>query len=300
MTDENVDKILSRAAKLLALQEHRGATEAEAAVAAEHLQRLLQDHNLTLSQVEARSDGGETTTKRVKDDIKIRAATVHSEKWRDVLLSGIARNNFCLARASERFDGETRVCRVVVVGREININVTRMTYDYLVEVFCRSAKEIGLKNASATRRDYVYFMDGAVSRVIERLDERRRAREAEDEARRAPAAANGSHRELMLSDVYGSEADLNNDALNGFPVGTTAALRREAAERSERQRVEHDRLVAEGVDDTVAWYRAYGYDETQAVNLARRAQPPPPRWAFYCDYRQSTRWVCLSRPLRQS
>ncbi len=47
-TTQDIDRVLQHAAKLLAVQENRGASEAEATFATERLQRLLQDHNLTL------------------------------------------------------------------------------------------------------------------------------------------------------------------------------------------------------------------------------------------------------------
>ena len=259
----NTEKVLALAAKLLAVQESRGASENEAAVAAEHLQKLLQDHNLTLSQVEA--DQGASDVKRVKDAV---TGSVW-QPWRAKLISGIAKNNFCLAADSITYVGKNRVQRILVIGREVNVNVTKMTYDYLADAFLQIVKaKYGVRTV-ATRRDHAYFMDGAVSRVVERLDLRRREREAEDAARAANATGNGTHRELVLSDVYGSEAELNNDALNGYPPGTTAQRNREAEERRFRQRTEHDRLVAEGIDSTVAWYRAYGYSEEQTVSSAK-------------------------------
>lgn len=257
-------RVLKMAAKLLAVQEGRGASEQEAAFAAEKLQQLLQDHNLTMSQVESeQGDGAAPVAARVKDSLELR--TAKSQEWRQVLLKGIANNNFCLAATSLYSGG-----KVSIVGRELNVNVTKMTYDYLAEAFVRTAKSQGLTRETKTRRDYVYFMHGAVSRVVERLDERRRQREAEDAERTQTPSGNGSHKELVLSDVYGSEADLNNDHYNRFPPGTTAARRRETVERTQRQTVEHDRLVAEGVDSTVAWYRAYGYSEEDATAQAVR------------------------------
>ncbi len=263
MATQNIDKVLERAAKLMAVQENRGASEAEANIAAEHLQRLLQEHNLTLSQVEEHSSDGGVDTKRVKDDIKTHKS--RSQQWRVALLKGIAKNNFCLAQ--ERSNWKTGPS-LVVVGREINVKVTKMTYDYLSETFIREAREHGFPIwTKACRRDFIYFMDGATSRVIERLDQRRR--EAEVESAMKPTVGNSTGRELVLSDVYGSEADLNNDALNNYPVGTTAERRREQADKSARQKVEHDRLVAEGINDTVAWYRAYGYSEERSAELAK-------------------------------
>lgn len=111
-------------------------------------------------------------------------------------------------------------------------------------------------------------MEGAVGRVIERLNRRRAEQEAESAAKAMPTTSNGSHKELVLSDVYGTEADLNNDALNNYPPGTTAQRQREYSERVAQQEAEHDRLVAEGTDNVVAWYLAYGYSKERAESAA--------------------------------
>ncbi len=264
MENTNIDKVLARAAKLMAVQENRGSSEAEATVAAEHLQRLLQEHNLTLSQIEQHSAEGDVQSKRVKDDVKMAASKRMA--WRLALLKGIAQNNFCLAVQSGPY---TTPKRTMIVGREVNVNVTKMTYDYLAEAFIRAAKEAGFPIwTKAVKREFGYFMDGAVSRVIERLDQRRR--EAEAESRNQPVSGNGSHQELVLSDVYGSEADLNNDALNGFPAGTTATRRRESAEKETRISAEIKRLEETGVPWINAWYLARGYSEEQAAEWARQ------------------------------
>lgn len=263
----SMEKVLSLAAKLMAVQENRGASETEATMAAEKLQQLLQDHNLSMSQVEqAAGDGAAPVAKRVKDAIR----TSVWQTWRAFLLEGIARNNFCLARAMTKWlDNGDRQQTTVIVGREVNINVTKLTYDYLVNAFQRAVAELGIKRSASTqqRKEFDWFMEGAVTRVVERLDERRRERERESEAAKQATTGSGTGKELVLSDVYGSEADLNNDALNGFPAGTTAARRRENAERMARQEAKREELIAAGMDSTIAWYISIGYSETQAVEM---------------------------------
>lgn len=270
--------VLDKIAKLLALSEGRGTTEAEASLAAEHVQRLLQDHGLTLAQVETAQGGLSADAKRVNQNFgDMRAMYLYQRN----LMATVADNNFCLHRVVKTFvpcdkwgAAKGRVDGVLVrgymqnqhslVGRELNVNVTVQTYRYLMEAIERACP-FDRRSVDGKR-----FLEGAVARVTERLTERRHQREAEDEARRSaqPAAGNGSGRELVLSDVYGSEADLNNDTLNNFPPGTTATKRREAVARQAQQQAEHDRLMAEGVDSDVAWYRAYGYGEERAVELS--------------------------------
>ena len=271
--------IYSRISKLLAIQEGRGATEAEAALAAEHVQRLLQEHNLTLGEVEAR--GESTQDKREKQETGLKAMY----RYQQTLIEAVADNFFCLHRvrkiwvpgdkrqktvmrynpATDKREPHRLKHQVVLVGRQVNVTVCLQTYVYLIEAIHRAVREAGYDHRG---REGKWFLEGAASRLAERLRERRLEAELESAAKVAPGG-NGTHRELVLSDVYGSEADLNNDALCGYPLGTTAARKREAAERSARQQAEHERLVAEGVDDTEAWYRAYGYSEERAAELAK-------------------------------
>ncbi len=265
----NQDTVLTRIAKLLAMKEARGATEAEAAIATEHVQRLLREHNLTLSQVEQHSGSDGTPSKRVKDG-SISASPF--QQWRVILLDGIADSNFCLAKPQIYYDDrDRRRQRVVLVGREVNVRACQLTYDYLTKSLVRELKDQGysLTDSTGYSKEGSYFLTGAANRISDRLAERRKQAEAESAAKEAERSqGNGTHRELVLSDVYGSEADLNNDALNGYPLGTTAQRNREYQERQARQQAEHDRLVAEGVDETVAWYRAYGYSEERALSAA--------------------------------
>jgi hypothetical protein len=259
--------ILDRIAKLLAVQEARGASENEAAIAAEHVQKLLEQHNLTLSDVE-RHGGASDVGKRTKDDT-LRASPF--QPWRVSLMEGIAKNQFCLARGQMVYENKKRKQRLLVIGREINVRTAKLTYDYLAEALLRALKEQGFKLTDQTgySKEGSYFLEGAVERIIERLDVLRRQREAESAQAAANAKANGSGQELVLSDVYGSESDLNNDALNRYPPGTTAARRREQQEREAKQKAAHDELVGQGVDSDVAWYRAYGYSEEQATKAAQ-------------------------------
>ena len=277
MTNQTPDKILSRAAKLMVLANDAGATEAEAALAATRLQELLQDYNLTTSQVEAaaNSNNAAPTVARAKSTTDFRAMYDYQRE----LMTTLATNNFCMARVVEVFTPSSwgrrtrRIDGVVVgghvekrhmlVGREINVKVTIQTYEYLIKAMDRAAINAGL-SLRYRNREINYFLSGAVARLCERLNEARREAEALSDQ---PKSTTG--RDLVLSDVYGTEADLNNDALNGFPAGTTAAKRREREAARAKQEAEHDRLVAEGVDSTVAWYRAYGYDPDRAASLAK-------------------------------
>jgi hypothetical protein len=255
--------IMSKISKLLALSQNQGATEAEASLAAEHVQRLLQDHGLTLAQVEAAGGAGDESAKREKVKLKTSAA----RPWMVGLMASLAENNFCLHQVSkERF----KRTQHLLVGRALNVTVTQQTYEYLVEALLRALKDHGYVVSVGKRYDVdgTNFLDGAVARLSERLRVKREEREAEDAAKRAAAPkTNGTGRELTLTDVYGTERELNNDALNNFPPGTTAAKRRERDAKAAEQNRIHEELVAEGLPDAEAWYRAWGYSPERAKQL---------------------------------
>lgn len=265
------DKVLAKAAKLLALQTGKGATEAEAALAAERLQQLLEEHNLTLSQVEAAGNSTETV-KRVKAGLSAKGA---AQKWRMLLMETIAKNNFCLYSTTRPPGHDSRGRRLsiqyVLIGREVNVNASKMLLDYLEGSLMRVLKDSGytfwVGNGNISK-DALYFLEGAVSRLGERLTERRIQREKESEARAAEAKGNGTHRELVLAEVYGSEAELNNDFLNGFPAGTTAQRRREQEAKAARIEARFQELKAGGMEWVEAWYQSRGYGEAEARKYA--------------------------------
>jgi hypothetical protein len=277
--------VFTKIKKLLALSQGKGTTEAEASLAAEHVQRLLQEHGLTLAQLEADSGDDGRAAKREKNQD-------HTAMYRYQvnLMEAIASGNFVLHTLRKVFvpnvswgaelgvdpvTGETvrgkRSKRHFLIGRELNVQVTIQTYDYLTAELRR------LNPYDHRSQDGKRFLEGASTRLAERLNERRREKERESadaKQRSAHHQGNGSGRELVLSDVYGSEDDLNNDALNNFAPGTTAANRRKAEETATRQREERDRLIAEGMDHTEATYRSWGYGPEEAAQLAASANRP--------------------------
>lgn len=270
-----LNPVLVRIQKLLAMTQGRGATEAEAAIAAEHVQRLLQDNGLTMAQVEAEGgnadDIGGSREKRTTD----RRAMYEYQR---TLMGALASNNFCLhtiivvKNAKPLYSGgrgKTSRCHVLV-GRFINVQGTEQMYDYLDTTMRRLATEAGIDYRAT--REFNLFLEGATSRVVERLTERRRERELQDRkdaAMRAAAGSNGTGKELVLADVYGSEADMNNDVLNGFPVGTTVRRRLDGQAKEAARQAKEKALVEAGVDPTEAFYQSYGYGEAEAKTYAQ-------------------------------
>lgn len=279
MSDQS--KVLRTAQKLLALAQGKGTTEAEAALAAEHVQRLLQEHGLTMAQLEADSGDDGKTAKREKNDAHAAMYT-----YQQNVMGALAEGNFCLhlirkvfvpnvswgaATGRDPATGEhvngVMSKRHVLIGRELNVRVTIQTYEYLMAEIAR------LCPYDHRSTDGKRFLEGASVRIAERLNDRRREREAEsrrkaDEAKKKFQDEDTS-RALVLTDVYGTEADLNNDALNDFPPGTTAAKRREAENRRLARVATRDRLVAEGMNHLEATYRSWGYDDATVERLMK-------------------------------
>lgn len=246
------DKVMGLISKLLQVQEGRGATEAEAAQAAEHVQRLLGEHNLTLSEVEAKggaSDGG----KRSKEQTELSAAG----EWHQILMRSVAEGNFCLHKVIKPTVGQVNRRFHVLVGRDVNVRASKELYGYLVSTVTRLLYDGGRKMTTEEGRAW---LQGCVDRLAHRLHVRMEERQREDQERQNAARAKGdASRALVLADVYGTESERNNDMLNGWPDGTTTARRQaHAAREAEREKKEAE-LVAQGVDKTEAFYLSHGY-----------------------------------------
>jgi hypothetical protein len=269
MTTEN--PVLSKIRKLLALADAaRNSSEAEAQAAALKVQELLAAHNLTLSEVE---QAGGTSDDGARGVVQADRRAMY--KWQVDLMAKLADNNFCMHRVSEveAHDGRKvrRSKQHVLVGRELNVQVTVATYDYLSEAVKRAANEHGYAHAADTEKDHHIFLSGAVDRLCERLTERRRQQEREQQAaREAARAAGGQVNALVLTDVYGSEHDLNLDAMNHLPPGTTAQKRRDAEAKERARQAYEAQMVKDGVEPTEAFYRSHGYSVEHSVAYAAR------------------------------
>jgi uncharacterized protein DUF2786 len=256
-----MNPIFNKIRKLLALADaSRNSSEAEAQAAALKVQELLQDHGLTLAELEA-AGGTTDDTGRRKEATDRRALYA----WQRDLMGQLADNNFCLHHVREakltRPGHGSRLFTTkahVLVGRNLNVNATVAVYDYLLDALDRIAREQGFMS---NRRDASAFFEGAVPRLVSR-----REKEAAQEAARRNAPTGGNA--LVLSDLYGNEHDLNNDTLNGFPAGTTAARRRERAEQEAARKVEEARLKANGVEAVEAFYLSHGYSPENAKSYA--------------------------------
>jgi len=259
--------VLGKIERLLRMTTENGCSENEALVAATKIQEILAAHNLTLAALEQAEPAAAAAEPREMTD-----GGGAGHKWKRRLMACLADNNFCLhfiinTGHYRKFGGHQ------LLGRKVNVVVTIQTYNYLLQAMQRL-------NPYHPRREQVShtkWCDGCADRLIERLNQRRIEQELESR-RAAQAQGNGTGTELMvLSDVYGSEEDLNQDALNGREPGTTARQRRERAAqwaayeaqdkaRREALRQREQELIAGGMSEHSAYYVARGL-----------AIPPPPK-----------------------
>lgn len=253
MTTEIDDKLL---AKIRALLETRGCTEAEAQARVAKAQELLERHGLELASLDR------SPTKRSDEK---RVGGLYT--WQRNLWDGVARLNFCryffyrgLSKGSKY---EHRL-----IGSHANVISTEIMATYLQEVIEEHAAQWAKQRGYHSRfvREAIAFRDGMAARIVERLAVRReqqvtqarQAAEAERAARQQADFADAqTARALTILDVISSEEDFNNDYLNHWEMGTTA---RKRAEQEARTKAYWAKVEAE----------RKARDEAEAANPALR------------------------------
>ena len=277
-------KIIERIQKLMNVTQARGASEAEAAMAARLVQGLLAEHNLSMAAIDrtggAVSEGG----KRVKDT----AGFKQVYKWQQRLMKHVAEANYCHALvrhawvdkngsqgAKYVFDGYD------LIGRVDNVTTVKLMFEYLLEAIERLAREsVGNDPTRYFTREAHSFKEGCADRLMERVrdqfEEMAKAQEQkvreQQAAARHPGAAPGTAVAILLRDVVQDERDFNEDLRLGLEPGTTRREREECKAREEQRVRERDAkmasLLAQGIGKEVAWYMANGYSREDAESFA--------------------------------
>lgn len=259
---EDTEAMMAKVRKLLALADSTKTTEGEATAAALKIQELVQSYGLDLAAIEAANPD---TLHGVREVGTVNRRAMF--EWQQDLMRVLAENNFCHYDVRtiyvERKNRNSK--QHFLVGRKLNIDIACQVYDYLISTMKRLCERQDYQH-HATR---TLFYEGASKRLVERLRDQRNAREMAERYEREQARRRGEQTNaLVLADVYGTEADLNNDALNGYPIGTTAN-RRKAKEDKEAQRVLRQKeFEAKGIDTVVAFYMSHGYDQVKAADAA--------------------------------
>jgi hypothetical protein len=162
---EPSERVVDRIRKLLALSSSSNPNEA--ALAAEKAVELAQRYNLDLAQIESGP-----ADPYVERPVDVGGAV----PWRWLLMSAVARANFC--QALRRREAGKMLASMFVVGESHNLAVCEFLFGHLVREIERLADR-GWRRARLVYGEYVEarswkndFRRGAVATIDERLRER--------------------------------------------------------------------------------------------------------------------------------
>lgn len=220
--------VIEKVRKLLALANNND-NEHQAAAAANKAMELLEAYNLQMSDVERTKTGAKRTDNK-------RGGGLY--KWQREVWKQVAALHFCLyeeikgLRAGSKYEHR-------LVGSQANVTGAELMADYLVRTVERlaqaKAKEDGY---NVFCREMIAYREGMADRLVERLRTMRRDRERAEEQAKRERAATARHpgaaptgNALVLADVANTEYDLNMDHFYGYPPGTFAERRANAAAR---------------------------------------------------------------------
>lgn len=168
MTEE---KIYDRLAKVLRLTKSPNEHEAEAA--AEMLQKLLTQHNLSVADLEGRGQKSPGVRKEAHDLGKA------AFKWKLSLAEAVAAHYFCHALV------DYRLKTVAFIGRPDNVESLQLLYGWMMEQVKEMARVRRKAHQEETGehidplRYQVAFGEGAVDHLRVRLQDLRKRREGE-------------------------------------------------------------------------------------------------------------------------
>lgn len=278
-------KIIERIQKLMNVKQERGASEAEAAMAAKLVQQLLAEHNLSMAAIDRAGGTADAGGKRVKDQ----AGFKQVYKWQQRLMRKVAEANYCTALIRHEWvdKGGSQGLKYVfdgydLIGRVDNVTTVKLMFEYLLQAIERLAREsVDNDPTRYFTREAHSFKEGCADRLMERVEEQfeemvqaqeQRAREQQAAARHPGAAPTGTAVAILLRDVAQDERDFNEDVRLGLEPGTTRRNREERKAREEQRIRERDAkmesLMAQGIGKEVAWYMVNGYSREEAENFA--------------------------------
>jgi hypothetical protein len=171
------EDIIERVRKLLALAQNEGATEHEAALAAEKAQAMLAAHNLSLSDVHEDKDEG---TKIEMD----REVMTDPMPWARPLRSAVADLYFCSyvfnvvkqPDPKRTYDGYRAYDRHWYIGERHNILVAQMMSDYLVKTGRRLAYQASKEHYGREVASFITsFLNAFAGRMCQRIADRKAA-----------------------------------------------------------------------------------------------------------------------------
>lgn len=233
MTDEQKGKVLDKIRKLLALS--TSPNENEAASAAEKVQALLAEYNLTLKDI----GGGAQPEEEV---VQAEGDETDSRPWRRRIGAAVAKMYFSgylytfrkVTVPSRKIGGYIRYDRHTFVGLEHNVVVARAMFAYLTSTIERLAREGALKVPAKERSSYITtFHHTASMRLATRI-----AKRIEDAKKGMVKSVETGKNLPALLDLYDKAEERIKKAFDEMGGVKTKKV---------RSTLSHDRGVADGM-----------------------------------------------------
>ena len=166
MTEEK-ESILKRIQKLLKLSVENGASENEAMQAADKAQKLLQEHNLSISDLKDEDQVEPMDSEDVEVD---------RDLWKGYIRNSTAKLYFCKTYTTMKLDKHYRRIKVITfVGRKSNRMVATEMCKYFINTIERLTAEefkaVPGSRASINKMSHA-FKQGAASRLSKRLNDK--------------------------------------------------------------------------------------------------------------------------------
>jgi len=164
---EEKESILKRIQKLLKMSIENGASENEAMQAADKAQKLLQEHNLSISDLKDEDQVEPMDSEDVEVD---------RDLWKGYIRNSTAKLYFCKTYTTMKLDKHYRKVKVITfVGRKSNRLVATEMCKYFINTIERLTAEefkaVPGSRASINKMSHA-FKQGAASRLSKRLNDK--------------------------------------------------------------------------------------------------------------------------------
>ena len=164
---EEKESILKRIQKLLKMSIENGASENEAMQAADKAQKLLQEHNLSISDLKDEDQVEPMDSEDVEVD---------RDLWKGYIRNSTAKLYFCKTYTTMKLDKHYRRIKVITfVGRKSNRMVATEMCKYFINTIERLTAEefkaVPGSRASINKMSHA-FKQGAASRLSKRLNDK--------------------------------------------------------------------------------------------------------------------------------
>ena len=164
---EEKESVLKRIQKLLQMSTENGASENEAMLAADKAQKLLQEHNLSISDLKDEDQVEPMDSEDVEVD---------RDLWKGYIRNATAKLYFCKTYTTMKLDKHYKRVKVITfVGRKSNRMVATEMCKYFINTVDRLAaeefREVPGSRASINKMSHA-FKQGCASRLQRRLLDR--------------------------------------------------------------------------------------------------------------------------------